>query len=35
VQVAVGDTVPGIGRVQAVFQNGAIWEVKTDHGVIR
>ena len=35
VQVAVGDEMPGIGHVQAIFQNGTIWEVKTDHGVIR
>ena len=35
VQVAVGDEVPGIGHVQAIFQNGTIWEVNTDHGVIR
>lgn len=35
VQVAVGDEVPGIGHVQAILQNGTIWEVKTDHGVIR
>jgi len=35
VQVAVGAAVPGIGHVQAIFQNGTIWEVKTDHGVIR
>ena len=35
VQVAVGDEVPGIGHVQAIFQSGTIWEVKTDHGEIR
>jgi hypothetical protein len=34
VTVGVGDEVPGIGHVKAVFQKGTRWVVQTDHGVI-
>jgi len=34
IQVAVGDTVPGYGRVKAVTQHGTAWVVETDHGPI-
>jgi hypothetical protein len=33
-QVALGDTVPGYGRVKAVEQQGTIWVVKTERGTI-
>jgi hypothetical protein len=33
-QVALGDTVPGYGRVKAVVQQGTTWVVKTEHGTI-
>src|SRR5271157_4710279 len=34
IQVAVGDTVPGYGRVKAVTQRGTAWVVETEHGTI-
>jgi hypothetical protein len=33
-QVALGDTVPGYGRVKAVVQQGTTWIVKTERGSI-
>jgi hypothetical protein len=33
-QVTLGDTVPGYGRVKAVVQQGTTWVVKTEHGII-
>ncbi len=33
-QVALGDTVPGYGRVKAVVQQGTTWVVKTERGTI-
>jgi len=34
-QVAVGDPVPGYGRVSAIQQQGMAWVVKTDRGTIQ
>ena len=34
IQVAVGDEVPGVGRIKAIFQKGTNWVVETDHGLI-
>jgi hypothetical protein len=34
VQVTVGDTLPGWGKVLAVSQHGTAWVVATEHGVI-
>jgi len=34
-QVAVGDTVPGYGKVTGISQHGTSWLVQTDHGAIR
>jgi hypothetical protein len=34
VQVMVGDTIPGWGRVISVEQRGTSWVVSTQHGVI-
>lgn len=34
ITVGVGDAVPGIGHVKAIFQKGTVWVVETDHGVI-
>ncbi len=33
--VAVGDQVPGVGRVISITQRGASWVVQTDHGAIQ
>lgn len=33
--VAVGDQVPGVGRVISITQRGTSWVVLTDHGVIQ
>jgi hypothetical protein len=33
-QVTVGDTIPGWGRVKSVAQRGTSWVVSTEHGVI-
>lgn len=33
--VAVGDLVPGVGRVISITQRGTSWVVLTDHGVIQ
>jgi hypothetical protein len=35
IEVQVGDTLPGYGRVQSVIQEGTAWVVKTDHGLIQ
>jgi hypothetical protein len=34
-QVVVGDTVPGYGRVKSIAQKGTSWVVTTEHGVIQ
>lgn len=34
-EIAIGDEVPGVGRVKAIVQNGTSWEVQTDHGTIQ
>ncbi|MBN8925232.1 MAG: hypothetical protein J0H19_01260 [Rhodospirillales bacterium] len=34
-QVQVGDTIPGYGRVLSVEQQGTNWAVRTEHGTIR
>jgi hypothetical protein len=34
VEVTVGDTLPGIGRVQAIMRSGRRWAVATTKGVI-
>ena len=34
-QVQVGDTIPGYGRVLSVEQQGTSWVVRTEHGTIR
>jgi hypothetical protein len=34
-QVAVGDTVPGYGKVTDIAQHGTAWMVQTDHGAIQ
>ena len=33
-QVAVGDSIPGYGKVKSIGQVGARWVVTTEHGVI-
>ncbi|MEO8715148.1 MAG: hypothetical protein ABI369_09055 [Acetobacteraceae bacterium] len=33
-QVTVGDTIPGWGKVKSVEQRGTSWVVSTEHGVI-
>jgi len=35
VQVAVGDTLPGYGRVKSIAQHGTTWVVATEHGDIQ
>jgi hypothetical protein len=35
IQVTVGDTVPGWGKVKSVSQAGTSWVVATEHGVIQ
>jgi hypothetical protein len=35
IQVAVGDTLPGYGRVTSIAQHGTTWVVATDHGDIQ
>jgi hypothetical protein len=35
IQVAVGDDIPGIGRIQSIYQRGTGWVVQTDHGLIQ
>ena len=34
-QVAVGDQVPGIGRITSIAQRGTAWVVQTSHGAIQ
>ena len=34
IQITVGDTLPGWGKVKAVAQRGTSWVVSTEHGVI-
>ncbi len=34
-EIAVGDEVPGYGRVTAIGQRGAAWVVQTEHGTIQ
>ena len=34
IEVTVGDTVPGLGRVKSIAQHGTSWAVTTDGGVI-
>ena len=33
--LALGDQVPGLGRVKAIFQRGTSWVVQTDSGLIQ
>ncbi len=33
-QVVVGDTIPGYGRVKSIAQRGTRWVVMTEHGAI-
>lgn len=33
--LALGDQVPGLGRVKAIFQRGTSWVVQTDNGLIQ
>lgn len=33
--VSLGDPVPGLGKVVSIYQRGANWTVKTDHGLIQ
>lgn len=35
IQVTVGDTLPGYGRVKSIAQHGTTWIVATDHGNIQ
>jgi hypothetical protein len=35
IQVAIGDEVPGVGRIKAIYQHGANWVVQTDNGLIQ
>jgi len=35
VEVAVGDQVPGYGRVNAIAQRGSAWAVQCEHGIIQ
>jgi len=34
-QVVVGDTIPGYGRVKSIAQKGTVWVVTTEHGLIQ
>jgi hypothetical protein len=34
-QVAVGDQVPGVGRITSIAQRGTAWVVQTNHGAIQ
>ena len=34
-QVGVGDTVPGYGKITAIQQRGSSWTVQTDRGAIQ
>jgi len=34
VEVSLGDSIPGIGRVQAIMRSGRRWIVATSRGVI-
>ncbi len=34
-QVAVGDQVPGVGRITSIAQRGTAWVVQTSHGAIQ
>ncbi len=33
--VSLGDPVPGLGKVVSIFQRGASWVVKTEHGLVQ
>jgi len=35
IQVTVGDTLPGYGRIKSIAQHGITWVVATDHGDIQ
>ena len=35
VEIAVGDEVPGYGRVNAIAQKGSAWAVQCEHGTIQ
>jgi hypothetical protein len=35
IQLTVGDTLPGYGRVRSIAQHGTTWVVTTDHGDIQ
>jgi hypothetical protein len=34
-QIAVGDPVPGYGKVTSIAQRGTAWVVVTDHGTLQ
>ena len=34
-QVAVGDTLPGYGKIRSIAQQGTAWVVSTEHADIR
>jgi hypothetical protein len=34
-QIEVGGTVPGYGKVKAIAQHGTTWVVQTEHGAIQ
>ena len=34
-QIAVGDTVPGYGKVTDIAQHGTAWVVQTEHSAIQ
>ncbi len=34
-QVVVGDSIPGYGRVKSIAQRGTSWVVSTEHGAIQ
>jgi hypothetical protein len=35
IQVVVGDTIPGYGRVKDISQRGTTWSVTTENGAIQ
>ena len=35
IQVTVGDTLPGYGRIKSIAQHGTTWVIATDHGDIQ
>ena len=35
IEVLVGDTIPGYGKITSIGQRGTAWVVKTEHGNIQ